>query len=314
MQKQIEKSSYEEIKKQYEEINKKFKNLSNLNSNQRKELVREISDLNNKIKDNSDFGKKLEKEMNIILYDLDGRYNGNRFKIMAYWIRREEMNKEILKLRNDNLAVIELINEPTNRKRLDKTTDAIENLRNAEIEENANNMKIRKYYLDIIDIYRKSIEIAKERKIDHKGMLVGMEDAEKFNNFMVGQIDLSLAGLMSKEFAKIIYPYMSLFKNKKEYNEEEIKLMENLKKEIQTKIDQLTKKIENVKEIKERSLTFFKKVASGDKSVSLEMVQEAAEKWKNFVPNAKKVEEQTKIEIEGLLLAYSALDRLQKTV
>ncbi|MEM3592982.1 MAG: hypothetical protein QXW67_03770, partial [Candidatus Micrarchaeia archaeon] len=154
--------------------------------------------------------------------------------------------------------------------------------------------------------------IAKERGVDYKGMLMGMEDAEKFNNFMVGQIDLSLAGLMSKEFAKIIYQHKSLFKNKKEYSNEEIHLMENIKKEIQTKIDQLTKNLENVKEIKERSLSFFKKVASGDKNISIEMVKEAAEKWKNFVPNAKKIEEQTKIEIEGLLLAYSALDRLQK--
>ncbi|MEM3431307.1 MAG: hypothetical protein QXT72_03410 [Candidatus Micrarchaeia archaeon] len=312
MQKQIEQNKYEEIKKKYEEINKKFKNFTNLNSSQRKELIREISDLNNKIKDNPNFGKMLEKEMNIILYDKDGKYNGNRFKIMAYWIRREEINKETLKLRDDNLAVIELINEPSIRKRLNKTKEAIENLRNAEIEENVNNIKIRKYYLDIIEIYRNSIEIAKERGVDYKGMLMGMEDAEKFNNFMVGQIDLSLAGLMSKEFAKIIYQHKSLFKNKKEYSNEEIHLMENIKKEIQTKIDQLTKNLENVKEIKERSLSFFKKVASGDKNISIEMVKEAAEKWKNFVPNAKKIEEQTKIEIEGLLLAYSALDRLQK--
>ncbi len=313
MQAQI-KDEYSIIKKRYIEINEKFRNQSKLTSTQKEELIKEISALNSQLKKNPEIGKKLEEEMKIILYNSDGTYNGNRIKIMAYWIRREEMNKEILKLRDDNLAVIELINEPKMRKRLKKTTESIENLRNAEIEENSSNTMLRKFYLDIIEIYEQSIEIAKERNIEYKGMLVGMEDAEKFNNFMVGQIDLSLAGLMSKEFAKTMYPYISLFKNKKEYSEEEIKLMNNLKREIQAKIDQLTKKLENVKEVKERSLTFFKKVASGDRSASLEMVQEAAEKWKKFVPNAKKVEEQTKIEIEGLILAYSALDRLQKTV
>ncbi|MEM3369868.1 MAG: hypothetical protein QXE90_03410 [Candidatus Micrarchaeia archaeon] len=311
MQTQI-KDEYNTFKKIYIEINEKFKNQSKLTYAQKEELIKEISALNSQLKKKSDIGKKLEKEMNIVLYDLDGTYNGNRFKIMAYWIRREEMNKEILKLRDDNLAAIELINEPKMRKRLKKTTESIENLRKAEIEENTSNTKLRKFYLDIIEIYENSIEIAKQKKIGYSGMLLGMEDAEKFNNFMVGQIDLSLAGLMSKEFAKIIYPHKNLFRNKKEYSDDEIQLIEKLKISIQTKINELTKRLESAKEIKEKSLAFFKKVASGDRSVSLEAVQEAAEKWKKFIPTAKEMEEQTKIEIEGLLLAYSALDRLQK--
>lgn len=310
----LKQMNYEGVRSKYNEVNSRFKRLSYLTNRQKKEVMDEIGKLNSFLRNNPEAGKRLEREMEIVLYDQKGTYNGNRLKVMAYWIRREEMNIETIKMRDDNVSVIELLNEPKLRKRMQKTNQAIENLRIAEIDENSNNINIRKFYLDIIDIYEESIATAKRKNMKYGGMLAGMEDAEKFNNFMVAQIDLSLASLVSKETARAIYPYKNdLFLNRKEITQETKIKIDQLKNAIRGKVEEAKREIEKEQKLKEKGTKMFKEIASGDRKASLEFVKEKSKEWKTAVPQSKENIDRIEKEISGMYLALSALERLENS-
>jgi len=304
--------NYEKVREDYKRLNEKFKKLETLSKTEKESLLKDLTKLNSTLSKNPEIVKKLEKDENIILLDQNNKYIGSRLKIMAYWIRRGEMNKEVLKIRDENLALLEFINEPELRKRQKKTLEAIENLRNAQIEENAANTNIRKFYLDIIDIYKESIEIAKKRNMKYSGMLEGMADAERFNNFIVSQIDLSLAALSSKELAKMIYQYRKIiFKEKLEYSEEEIKQIKNLAVAIKSKINQTIDELKYTESKKQEYKKMLEDIASRKKEVPLELLNKFSEQWKKFIPQAKLQKENAEIELNSLNLALSALNRLE---
>jgi hypothetical protein len=303
--------NYEDAKSLYKDINDKFVNLNKLSNKERSALLDSISKLNSTLKNNPEIGKTLEKEMQIVLYDTEGKYTGNRLKIMAYWLQRAEMNSEIIKLRDDNISVIQLLNEPNKRKRLKKTNEAIENMRIVEIEENASNTKLREFYLNITKIYEESISVAKVRGIKYGGMLAGLQDAEKFNDFIVGQIDLSLACLISKDLAKKVYPIMSkIFKNERKYDPKILEELNKLKNQVQMLITEVETNLDKEQKLKQKGIQFWKDIASGKKEAPLEQVTKIAEEWKKAVPASNQKIEQMKKELSGLYLAVSAIDRL----
>lgn len=303
---------YSAIKNNYEDINSKFKKLSSLSLKEKQVLLKQISELDSFLSKNNKIGMNLEKEEGIVLYDQNGKYNGNRLKIMAYWIQREFMNSELIKLRDDNLATITLMIDPKYRKRQEKTIESIENLRQSQIEENGMNLKIRKFYLDIIDLYKDSIELAKLKNIKYSGMLLGMEDAEKFNNFLVGQIDLTLAAMISKETANIIYPYLNqIMINEKKISPQSVKEIEKLKNKLNEKINHFMSELEATKRDKEKAINVFKDIASGKVSPPIELVNQAVKTWKSALPEYNQKEKQLITEINGMNLALSALDRIQ---
>lgn len=304
--------NYEKVREDYKRLNEKFKKFETLSKTEKESLLKDLTKLNSILSKNPEIAKKLEKDENIILLDQNNKYIGYRLKVMAYWMRRGEMNKEVLKMRDENLALLEFINEPELRKRQKKTLEAIENLRNAQIEENAANTNIRKFYLDIIEIYKESIEIAKKRNMKYSGMLEGMADAERFNNFIVSQIDLSLAALSSKELAKMIYQYRKIiFKEKLEYSEEEIKQIKNLAVAIKSRINQTIDELKYTESKKQEYKKMLEDIASRKKEVPLELLNKFSEQWKKFIPQAKLQKENAEIELNSLNLALSALNRLE---
>jgi len=304
--------NYEKIREDYKRLNEKFKKFETLSKTEKESLLKDLTKLNSTLSKKPEIAKKLEKDENIILLDQNNKYIGSRLKIMAYWMRRGGMNREVLKIRDENLALLEFINEPELRKRQKKTLEAIENLRNAQIEENAANTNIRKFYLDIIDIYKESIEIAKKRNMKYSGMLEGMADAERFNNFIVSQIDLSLAALSSKELAKMIYQYRKIiFKEKVEYSEEEIKQIKNLAIAIKSRINQTIDELKYTESKKQEYKKMLEDIASRKKEVPLELLNKFSEQWKKFIPQAKLQKENAEIELNSLNLALSALNRLE---
>jgi len=304
--------NYEKVKEDYKRLNEKFKKFETLSKTEKESLLKDLTKLNSTLSKNPEITKKLEKDENIVLLDQNNKYIGYRLKAMAYWMRRGDMNREVLKIRDENLALLEFINEPELRKRQKKTLEAIENLRNAQIEENAANTNIRKFYLDIIDIYKESIEIAKKRNMKYNGMLEGMADAERFNNFIVSQIDLSLAALSSKELAKMIYQYRKIiFKEKVEYSEEEIKQIKNLAVAIKSRINQTIDELKYTESKKQEYKKMLEDIASRKKEVPLELLNKFSEQWKKFIPQAKLQKENAEIELNSLNLALSALNRLE---
>ncbi|VVB73345.1 Uncharacterised protein [uncultured archaeon] len=297
---------YKEMDELYRKATKGGKPLTEEEHDRFSRLVKSMHEM---CKKDPNLAGKIEKERNIIL-NVNGKYSGATFQMYIYWAFMSNMDREVEKLTKENLAAVELNQEPRYRQRSAKTKKEAMEMRIAQMEENANNIRTREFYNRGIIAYSVVEAEAEKRGIESlPAISAARKDAETKSKTVMARLDLALAMLKSERVRGTLYPHMQeIFYG--ERNPEWKKLVNEEKARIDKKIAEMGKKLDERQQVWLDRRKVLIEATKRPGTVSLELITKSNEEVKVFFEELKEMKGKVSDDLESLLLAKNALNML----